>query len=132
MKLPEIVEWVFTCYDPKSGGFSGNVSHDAHLLYTLSAVQILALADKLDDERLDVEMICSYVKGLMNEDGSFAGDLWGEVDTRFSYCALACLEILGKLDVSFVACCSFSLNISLIQKKIPFVPLLSTIHRQST
>ncbi len=45
-------------------------------------------------------------------DGSFAGDKWGEVDTRFSYCALSCLAILGRLDavdvtaaVSFIVSC---------------------------
>jgi geranylgeranyl transferase type-2 subunit beta len=30
-------------------------------------------------------------------DGSFAGDKWLEIDTRFSYCALCCLAILGRL-----------------------------------
>lgn len=32
---------------------------------------------------------------LQQKDGSFAGDKWGEVDTRFSYCALNCLSLLG-------------------------------------
>jgi geranylgeranyl transferase type-2 subunit beta len=27
-----------------------------------------------------------------------AGDEWGEVDTRFSYAAISCLSLLGKLD----------------------------------
>lgn len=31
-------------------------------------------------------------------DGSFSGDNWGEVDVRFTYCALQALAILGKLD----------------------------------
>lgn len=30
--------------------------------------------------------------------GSFAGDEWGEIDTRFSYCALSCLSLLSCLD----------------------------------
>jgi geranylgeranyl transferase type-2 subunit beta len=30
------------------GGFGGNETHDHHLLYTLSAVQILAMFDALD------------------------------------------------------------------------------------
>ncbi|CAM9639652.1 unnamed protein product [Choristocarpus tenellus] len=34
---------------------------------------------------------------LQQGDGSFYGDMWGEVDTRFSYCALSALAILGKL-----------------------------------
>jgi len=32
------------------------------------------------------------------ETGIFAGDQWGEVDTRFIYGAFNCLSILGKLD----------------------------------
>jgi hypothetical protein len=39
------------------------------------------------------------VKSLQQPDGSFFGDQWGEVDTRFSYCALSCLSLLGKLQV---------------------------------
>jgi geranylgeranyl transferase type-2 subunit beta len=30
-------------------------------------------------------------------DGSFEGDEWGEVDTRFSYCAISCLSLLDRL-----------------------------------
>jgi geranylgeranyl transferase type-2 subunit beta len=43
---------------------------------------------------------------LVKEDGSVMGDKWGEVDTRFSYCLLNCLSLLGKLnriDVNHVA-----------------------------
>lgn len=39
------------------------------------------------------------MKGLQQPDGSFFGDKWGEVDTRFSYCAVSCLSILGKMNV---------------------------------
>lgn len=45
-----------------------------------------------------VVRVASYVAGLQQPDGSFTGDKWGEVDTRFSYCALNCLALLGKLD----------------------------------
>ena len=38
------------------------------------------------------------VASLQKDDGSFMGDKWGEVDTRFSYCALNCCALLGKLD----------------------------------
>ena len=92
-----IVDWVFQCYDPKTGGFGGNVGQDAHLLYTLSALQILAMADKLDDHRLEKENVAKFVASLQQSDGSFAGDKWGEIDTRFSYCALSSLSILGFL-----------------------------------
>lgn len=91
-----LVDWTMSCYQPKTGGFGGNVGHDAHLLYTLSAIQILALADEL--ERVDKDAVTSFVASLQQPDGSFAGDEWGEIDTRFSYCALSTLSILNRLD----------------------------------
>lgn len=42
--------------------------------------------------------VAEYVSSLQQEDGSFFGDEWGEVDTRFSYCALSSMAILGLLD----------------------------------
>ena len=68
-----------------------------HILYTLSAVQIAATYDAVAE--LDSEAIVKYVCGLQSaEDGSFMGDKWGEVDTRFSFCAVATLKLLGRLD----------------------------------
>lgn len=95
-----MVDWILSCQDQSSGGFGGNIDHDPHLLYTLSAVQILALYDEL--AVLDVDKICSFVAELQQADGSFAGDKWGEIDTRFSYCALSILSILGRLDSGVV------------------------------
>uniref|UniRef100_A0A803TGK5 Geranylgeranyl transferase type II subunit beta n=1 Tax=Anolis carolinensis TaxID=28377 RepID=A0A803TGK5_ANOCA len=61
---------------------------------------------------VDVNKIVEYKKKLQKEDGSFAGDKLGEVDTRFSFCAVATLALLGKLDaidvdkaVAFVLSC---------------------------
>ena len=93
-----LLDWLFTCWDDKSGGFGGNSKQDAHLLYTLSAVQILALTGSLQDERLQTDRIVSFCVSLQQADGSFVGDAWGEVDTRFTYCALSTLSILGRLD----------------------------------
>lgn len=42
--------------------------------------------------------MAGYVSSLQQPDGSFFGDEWGEVDTRFSYCALSSMAILGQLD----------------------------------
>ena len=97
---PSIVEWVLLCYDKKTGGFGGNIGHDGHLLYTLSALQILLLAD-YDLQTLPVDEITNFVVTLQQEDGSFAGDEWGEIDTRFSYCALSSLRLLhpGQTDL---------------------------------
>ncbi|XP_019241918.1 PREDICTED: geranylgeranyl transferase type-2 subunit beta 1-like [Nicotiana attenuata] len=95
----EVISWVMQCQH-ESGGFGGNIGHDPHMLYTLSAIQVLALFDKL--HVLDIDKVSSYIAGLQNEDGSFSGDMWGEVDTRFSYiaiCSLALLRQLDKIDV---------------------------------
>lgn len=61
---------------------------------------------------VDVESVVGYVRKLQQPDGSFTGDKWGglggcvlcadsglcycagEVDTRFSFCALAILALL--------------------------------------
>jgi len=93
---PSLVDWVMSCYEERTGGFGGNVGHDAHLLYTLSAIQILALADKIDI--VDKNAITKFVASLQQPDGSFAGDEWGEIDTRFTYCALSTLSLLDTLD----------------------------------
>jgi prenyltransferase beta subunit len=55
-------------------------------------LQILSMYDALDI--INVDRLVQYVKGLQLPDGSFCGDKWGEVDTRFSFCAVACLSLL--------------------------------------
>lgn len=61
-------------------------------------LQILCMYDSLDT--IDVDKVVSYISGLQQEDGSFYGDKWGEVDTRFSFCAVACLALLVGLNLS--------------------------------
>lgn len=53
-----------------------------------------------------------WIQSRQNDDGSFSGDEFGSRDSRFSYCALACLALLKSLDsvniaraVSFVLSC---------------------------
>ena len=91
-----MLEFLKECYHPDCGGFGPFPQHDPHLLFTLSAVQIATMYDATDV--LDIPLIISYVKNLQQEDGSFAGDKWGEIDTRFSFCAAAILSLLGHLD----------------------------------
>lgn len=64
-------------------------------MYTLSALQILCLSENL--KSVDASRVADWVCSLQQPDGSFVGDEWGEVDTRFSYCALQILALLGKL-----------------------------------
>ncbi|ORX71601.1 terpenoid cyclases/Protein prenyltransferase [Linderina pennispora] len=54
-----VVAYVLTCQNA-DGGFGGHTSHDSHLLYTMSAVQILAMYDALDQISADkvVQLRC--------------------------------------------------------------------------
>ena len=45
-----------------------------------STLQIAVILDAVDE--LDVDSIVGYVRQLQKDDGSFVGDVWGEVDTR--------------------------------------------------
>ncbi|KAK2464676.1 hypothetical protein APHAL10511_003252 [Amanita phalloides] len=91
----EMVEFVMTCWDDEAGGFGAHPGHDAHLLSTLSGIQILILQDALD--RLNVDRVVQFILSLQQPSGVFAGDSFGEVDTRFLYCAVNALSLLGKL-----------------------------------
>lgn len=43
--------------------------------------------------------VIADVASLQQPDGSFAGDDWGEIDTRFTYCAFACLYLLDRISL---------------------------------
>lgn len=111
---PEVIkaiEFIKTCQTVE-GGFSAAPNHDPHILHTLSAIQILKILNKCHSEYIDVERCVAYIKSLQQKDGSFSGDKWGEIDTRFSLCALAALKLLGHLEaidmdkaVEFVISC---------------------------
>ena len=74
------------------------------LLVVCVLYQILALYDAFSS--ISVDSVVHYVSSLQQNDGSFYGDKWGEVDTRFSFCAVACLALLVSgyihLDVAYV------------------------------
>lgn len=44
----ETINFVLSCQH-KSGGFGAAPGHDAHLLYTVSAVQVLVMVDAVED-----------------------------------------------------------------------------------
>ncbi|XP_065324931.1 geranylgeranyl transferase type-2 subunit beta-like [Gordionus sp. m RMFG-2023] len=95
IRKQDVISFIKSC-ECSNGGFASSQNHDPHLLYTLSAIQILLLYNSL--EVIDSDKVVAYIKNLQNDDGSFCGDKWGEVDTRFSFCALAALALLDKLD----------------------------------
>ncbi|KAJ5553114.1 beta subunit of rab geranylgeranyltransferase [Penicillium frequentans] len=103
----ETIEFVLSC-QKDNGGFGAAPGHDAHMLYTVSAVQILVMIDAVDElekrGRGGKQKVGSFIAGLQNrEDGSFMGDQWGETDTRFLYGAFNALSLLGLMELVDVA-----------------------------
>ena len=92
-----------SCAAKDGSSYGGNVGHDPHLLYTLSAVQLFVLLDRRD--LMDEDKIAAYMANLQQSDGSFVGDRWGEKDTRFTYCAVMGLALLGRLHLIDVESC---------------------------
>ncbi|KAH7886478.1 rab geranylgeranyltransferase [Phlebopus sp. FC_14] len=91
----EMIDFVMSCWDDEAGGFGAHPDHDAHILSTLSAIQILIMQDALD--RLDVDRVVKFILSLQQPSGVFAGDSFGETDTRFLYIAVNALSLLGRL-----------------------------------
>ncbi|KJE96529.1 rab geranylgeranyl transferase [Capsaspora owczarzaki ATCC 30864] len=97
------VAYIRDCQQP-NGGFAGALGHDATMLHTYSAIQVLLLEKSLRStdgtmaDTIDIAGVIRYVAGLQQPDGSFACDEWGERDTRATYCAIATLYLLNGLD----------------------------------
>lgn len=99
----DVVSFVQSCYDSTTGGFAASPKHDPHMLSTLSALQVLKLYDSVDSlNQTQRDKIIKYIKSMQLPDGSFQGDRFGEVDTRFAYNALQGLSILEALEPSVV------------------------------
>ncbi|PWY67756.1 beta subunit of rab geranylgeranyltransferase [Aspergillus eucalypticola CBS 122712] len=97
----DTIDFVLSC-QRENGGFGAAPGHDAHMLYTVSAVQILVTLDAVDElEKRGLggkEKVGSFIAGLQDKDtGAFMGDEWGERDTRFLYGAFNALSLLGLL-----------------------------------
>lgn len=111
--LSKSKDFVSKCWN-SDGGFGGSIGHDSHLLFTLSAIQIYILC-KWPIEEIK-EKVSNYIISLIKENGAVAGDSWGEEDTRFVYCAVSGLSLLGSLNkFTFIdktleyiqSCCNF-------------------------
>lgn len=96
MPRDEVVDFALACRNA-DGGFGGGPGHDSHMLYTLSAVQVLCMFNA--EDRIDRDATARWVAKQQQPDGSFSGDEWGEIDTRFVYIALNCLSLLDRLSL---------------------------------
>ncbi|KAI9782475.1 MAG: hypothetical protein M1839_004961 [Geoglossum umbratile] len=99
----DTIAFVLSCQH-ENGGFGAAPGHDAHMLYTVSAVQILATIDALDELDkpgcLGKDKVGRFIANLQDpKTGTFAGDEWGETDTRFLYGALNALSLLHLLSL---------------------------------
>ncbi|KAG5291365.1 rab geranylgeranyltransferase [Histoplasma capsulatum G186AR] len=97
----ETIAFVLSCQHD-NGGFGAAPGHDAHMLYTVSAVQILVTIGAVDELEKQgqggKETVGSFIANLQDRaTGTFKGDEWGETDTRFLYGALNALSLLGLL-----------------------------------
>ncbi|CAE7143753.1 unnamed protein product [Rhizoctonia solani] len=95
LERDDMIDFVMSCWDDHEGGFGTFPGHDAHVLSTLSAIQVLVMQNAA--ERLDKERVTKYILSLQTSEGSFMGDRWGEIDTRFGLCAIMALSLLGSL-----------------------------------
>lgn len=128
----EVVEFVLSCQHD-NGGFGASPGHDAHLHYTVSAVQVLVMSNAVeelekrgkgdrsplpggDGKESGILGVGRYLASLQNrQTGTFAGDEWGEEDTRFTYAgllALSLLKVLHLVDVDLavdyiISCANF-------------------------
>eukprot|EP00055_Hartaetosiga_balthica_P014549 m.80346 g.80346 ORF g.80346 m.80346 type:complete len:246 (-) comp8620_c0_seq20:1647-2384(-) len=86
------------CRNDQDGGYGGNVGFPSHVLYTFSALQIMALAGIT----LVEEDVSKTVDFLLQRINATTGEIYGDAfcmpDTRFSYCVLAGLHLLGALE----------------------------------
>ncbi|OII76261.1 prenyltransferase and squalene oxidase repeat family protein [Cryptosporidium andersoni] len=90
-------------------GFSPNIGYEPTIVSTHYAILCLCILG--ETHLIDSESLSTWIASLQNADGSFRGDMYGECDTRFSYCALSSLTILNKLDkIHLERCLNFLLR----------------------
>ncbi|KAB8336956.1 hypothetical protein FH972_021260 [Carpinus fangiana] len=104
-----VVEFVLSCFNFREGttgdgGFGAAPGHDAHILCTVYAVQILTTLDAFADLEArfpgGTSRVAKFIASLQDrKTGAFRGDHWGETDTRFLYGALNALSLLHQVDL---------------------------------
>lgn len=96
------ITFLLSCFN-EDGGFGGSTGQDSHITSTHYALLILAQYDALNTLTEEQKIkIGKYIKNLQNPDGSFKAAEYAESDSRFSYCAVAILKLVGKLTDEYV------------------------------
>ncbi|KAL8375978.1 hypothetical protein RB595_007198 [Gaeumannomyces hyphopodioides] len=109
------IDFVLSCQH-ESGGFGAAPGHDAHMLSTVSAVQILAMVDALDEldkrgkgnaakvgkcrlDLVDVGRAVEHVAACANFDGGYGVRPGAESHSGQILTCVAALAIAGRLDL---------------------------------
>ena len=53
----QTIDYVYSCWDNKLGGFGSHPNHDSHMLSTLSAIQVLAIHDAIEESGIDTDKV---------------------------------------------------------------------------
>lgn len=119
----ELIDWVLSCYKSNIGGFGGNKKQDASLLNTQHALYVLFQLEELAPFlSKNSQKLLSFIALQQHSDGSFSNDSAGEIDTRFSYCAIASLRLLYLKDSEETSFNSFCKNHEInLDKAIEYV-----------
>ncbi|KYN01086.1 Geranylgeranyl transferase type-2 subunit beta [Cyphomyrmex costatus] len=70
------------------------------MYWGLTALDLMGKLEQTNKEEVleFIRQCQSDSGGISATDGSFEGDQWGEIDVRFSFCAVATLSLLNRLD----------------------------------
>ena len=90
-----VCEFVLSCLCP-CGGFSSDVQQEANLPSTHYALLLLLGLGRLHLLPSPANT-AAWVRSLQLPSGGFMADAWGEADSRFVYCGVASLALLGEL-----------------------------------
>lgn len=100
----EYIDWIYSLQSPYGGFFGSEIMKHLphslakpHIASTFAAIQcLIVLGDDL--EKVKVPELLSWLRSLMNLDGSFQGasDASEPTDLRFTYCAAFIHHIFGS------------------------------------
>ncbi|CDJ52001.1 geranylgeranyl transferase type II beta subunit, putative [Eimeria brunetti] len=96
-----LCEFILSCLCP-CGGFSSDLQQDANLTSTHYALLLLVGLGRLHLLPSPAKT-AAWVRSLQLPSGGFMADPWGETDSRFVYCGVASLSLLGELGAAEAA-----------------------------